>query len=277
MTSLRPHQFQDQLRLKKRRWRLKKLGLLAGAVFLLAGLAVYLLFFAGLFEIRAVEINGSADSVKADTEQVVSSWLDEKSFVFRHRSNSVIFSPAQLSAKLIGSLPRIESLEIRRESRHKLKINIIERRPIGVWCLTWKQECYFFDKNTVAYEKAGVSEGFILTLVNDRREREMKIGSAVASKDWLNNIIGAKELLQKNGLEIASFSIPDNSLNEFSARVVEDRSDARANWQILFNNGTNIPQQINSLINLLKNKLTKGQRAKLQYVDLRIQDRIYWK
>lgn len=270
---MRTHQFQDQLRLKKRRQRLRKLGLLAGAVFLLAGLAIYLLFFAGLFEIRAVEINGSETSVKTDIEQVVNLWLDEKSFVFRRRSNSAIFSPAQLSAKLIGSLPKIESLEILRESRHKLKISVVERKPIGVWCLVWERECYFFDKNAVAYEKAGASEGFILTLVNDRREREIKIGSAAAPKDWFDNIIGAKELLQKNGLEIANFSIPDNSLNEFSARVAEDP----LNWQILFNNGTNIPQQINSLINLLKNKLTKEQRAKLQYVDLRIQDRIYWK
>jgi len=82
--------------------------------------------------------------------------------------------------------------------------------------------------------------------------------------------MAAEELLPRAGVNVAELTIPPDSYDEFDARTAEG-------WKIMFGNSTNIEEQISALATFLKEKIKPEQRAKLQYVDLRIQDRIYYK
>ena len=96
------------------------------------------------------------------------------------------------------------------------------------------------------------------------------LGSRVNSEEWTKNIIMARELLLKIGVSVAEFSIPSGSFDEFDAKTA-------GGWKILFNNSTDITKQIISLGVLFRDQLPAEKRTGLQYIDLRIQDRIYYK
>ena len=262
--------FQDQLRLKKRRKKLVKLGLVAGVVFLILAGAGYFLFFAGVFDVRSVKIEGSQTILQSEVESMANSWLNQDFLGIKRRSNSWILSARELSLFLASQLPKVESLAVVKLTSHEVGISVTERKPEGIWCLVKTDRCFFFDGAGIAYEEAGLSEGFILTSVADGRLREIQLGSPVAPEEWFRSIATARDLLQKGGLEIKGVIIPENSFDEFSILVVP-------NWRVLLNIATDIPKQINSMFNVLKNKITSSQRVGLEYIDLRIQDRIYYK
>jgi hypothetical protein len=135
---------------------------------------------------------------------------------------------------------------------------------------TWEGKCFYFDRNGVAYAEAGQSSGFLILNVADYRGRAIALGSAVASEEWFKNIIAAGELLPKIGVNAAEFSIPSGSFDEFDAKTAQG-------WKIMFSTSTDVAKQISSLGVLFRDKLPASVRAGLQYVDLRIQDRIYYK
>lgn len=270
--------YQDQLKVKKRKTRFYKLLAAAGVVFLLLIGLVYVLFFAKLFDVRDIVISGNDKISKTDIENSVNSWLGASFWKISRRSNYMFFTSDDLATVLMKKFPEIETLNVGKKSVHEVDITMTERKPVGIWCLTKKESCFYFDKNNLAYQKTGASRGFIFTIINDYRDREIQIGSAVEEAIWPGNIFIAKDELQKNGIDVVEFSIPSDSFDEFDASaVLSGQSSGKNNWQILFSNSTDISKQITAFAGLIKNKLTHDDLANLKYVDLRVPGRIYYK
>lgn len=262
-------QYKDELKIKKRRKFFLKLtffGLIGAAI--LAGL-VYLLFFARLLDVRIVDIQTPGD-LRADLSKSIDSWLDSGFLNIDKRNNILFFSANKLSAQLVKQFPKLDSIKIVKKLPHSLFISSDERRPVGIWCSA-NRTCFYFDKDGIAFSKAQPSAGFLIVNIADYRPgRNIELGSAVETADWLGKIISARELLNKAGINIAEFIIPTDSFDEFHAKTAE-------NWKIMFSIQTDIQKQISALSIFLKEKIKPNQKSVLQYVDLRIQDRIYYK
>lgn len=261
--------YKDELKIKKRKRLFFRLILfcIAGIIGLIG--LVYLLFFVRLLDIRTITIE-MPDGLRANIGNAVDNWLDSGFWKLTRRNNILLFSTDKLSSQLAGQFPKLESIKISKKLPHSLIISGNERKPIGVWCLSDDEQCFYFDKNGIAFSKTQASAGFLILNVADRRSRELNFGDKVATDDWLFSIVKAKELLSKNEINVSEFIIPADSFDEFHAQVAEG-------WKIMFSNQTNIEKQISALATFLKEKLLPSQRPILQYVDLRIQDRIYYK
>lgn len=267
--------YKDELKAKKRK------KLLAGAVgfglLIVAGAigAVYLLFFARLLDVRNITIE-SSEELYAGIDSAVTDWLGSGLWGLTKRSNILFWSDDALASRLITQIPELESVAITRDFPHTLVISVKERKPEGVWCLSaqaglsGQDWCFYFDKNGVAFGESRPSDGFLILNVIDQRSRELNLGDRVAEGVWITNIIKARESLAKNNINVSAFVIPPDSFDEFHAKTAEG-------WKIRFGNQTDIESQINALAVFLKEKISASQRASLQYVDLRIQDRIYYK
>lgn len=270
--------YKDELRIKKR----KKVALIALiALFIIVAACVglgYLLFFANLLDVRAIDISGAEIIPSADLKITTEDWLNGGFLGIARNRNLLFVSAKKLASELTAKFPRINSAEIRKEFPHGLKITVIERQSAGTWCLgnggkpfgDTQGKCFYFDKNGVAYAEAMPSSGFLILNVADYRGQTVALGSAVASEEWFKNIITAGELLPKVGVNVAEISIPSGSFDEFDAKTA-------GGWKILFSNSTDIAKQITSLGILFRDKLPAASRAGLQYIDLRIQDRIYYR
>lgn len=255
-----------------------KLFLITGLIFLCTAGAVYLLFFAKILDVRTIDISGAEIASQDELKAAVENWLSGGFWGIERNRNLLFLSVRGLVRELTAKFPRIDFAEAKKELPHGLKISITERKPAGIWCFVvsaksfgnTQDKCFYFDKSGVAYAESGWSSGFLVLNVIDYRGMEVNLGSRVASEEGVGNIIIAKKLLPKIGIDAAEFSIPSGSFDEFDAETAEG-------WKILFSNSTDIAKQITSLGILFRDKLPAEKRTGLQYIDLRIQDRIYYK
>ncbi len=266
---MRPN-YKDELRIKKR----KKVALRALiALFIIVAACVglgYLLFFANLLDVRTIDISDAEIIPSAELRTATEEWLNGGFLGIARNKNLLFISAGELASELTAKFPRIDSVKIRKEFPHNLKITVVERQSAGIWCFIASGKCFYFDKNGVAYAEATQSSGFLILNVTDYQGQAVALGSRVSSEEWVKNIITARELLLKTGVNIAEFSIPSGSFDEFDAKTA-------GGWKILFSNSTDIAKQIASLGILFRDKLSAEKRTGLQYIDLRIQDRIYYK
>jgi hypothetical protein len=270
--------YKDEFRAKKAKKLLVKVSLLLAGFFILAGGMVYFLFFSGVFKVKEIKITGLAEAESAQLKLAVKKWLDDGFLFFKRGANSVFLSKDNLASNLLNQSKELESLEIKNNSIHGLDIEVSQRKPGGIWCFGsgdkpldgTQSKCFYFDKEGVAYQEAARSRGFIIVSVVDMKNTQPEIGSKVASEDWYKNIILAKDLLPRAGINISEILIKSDSFDEFEVRTP-------AGWVIMFSLSTNIQKQISALNTFLKEKMTPEKIKALNYVDLRIQDRIYYK
>lgn len=262
--------YQDELRRKKKRRLVLRLTSIFLIVVLIAASAVYLLFFAGYFEIKKVNSSVAEGISETEIGQSINSWLDRSFWGIRRRDNSLLVSFDEVENLLAKQFPKIESVEFSKDSLQEISVSIISRKPEGIWCLSAKNKCFFFDRAGVAYAETGPSNGAIFTNVDDRRDREVELGRKIAPDDWLSSIITARKLLLESGFNALEFVIGSGSFDEFEAKTEQG-------WKIFFSNSTDIAGQIRAMLILLDQKLSGDQKSNLQYIDLRIQDRIYYK
>ena len=266
---MRPN-YKDELRIKKRK-RVALIALIALFIIVAACVGLgYLLFFADMLDVRTIDINGAEVIPSADLKTAAEDWLGGGFLGITRKRNLLFVSAEELAAELTAKFPRIESVEIGKEFPHGLKIAVVERQSAGIWCFVTSDKCFYFDKNDVAYAEAAPSSGFLILNVADYQGQAVALGSRVSSEEWTKNIIMTRELLLKIGVNVAEFTIPSGSFDEFDARTA-------GGWKILFSNSTDIAKQIASLGILFRDKLSAANRVGLQYIDLRIQDRIYYK
>ncbi|MBI2064084.1 MAG: hypothetical protein HYT65_03820 [Candidatus Yanofskybacteria bacterium] len=267
--------YKDELKTKKRKKLVFKLAIFLTAVIAVFAGFIYISFFAGIFYVRSISID-TPDDLREDLSGAVDDWLNTRFWGLTRRNNIFFISSAKLTSRLAEQFPKLESIKISADLPHSLLLSSVERKPAGIWCLpaqagqTVKVRCFYFDKNGIAFSETQPSSGFLITNVTDKRTRDISLGSQVVADDWLRSIMSAKESLAKTDVSISEFVIPDDSFDEFDAKTAEG-------WKIMFSIQTDIEKQINALATFLKEKLKPGQRPGLQYVDLRIQDRIYYK
>ncbi len=240
-------------------------------LFGIAGL-VYLLFFAGLFEVKTISVRGNTIVPTTDIERPIRDWLDQKKFGIARKSNSLLFSLENLRAIISANISTIDSIKSSRTSLHEIIFEVTERKAVGIWCFQPASACYLFDKHGTIYGQTFLTDGLIYITVKDFRSREIKIGDSIAD-EFYRNILLAKEELVKAGLTVIEFSIPENSFAEFHAKVIGEN----APFLVKLSQMTNIPEQINSLSLFLKKTSGSTRALNFEYIDLRIQDRIYYK
>jgi hypothetical protein len=261
--------FQDQLRQKKRKRQVLMLALLAGVFVLIVGALFYCVFFAKLFDYRNIELNGPPD-FKDKIKTSIDRWLSDKYYFITRRNNSFAFSINNLLSELSQQYPELENIEAEKISVHDFKINYSAKKPVGIWCLLKQNKCYYFDRNAIIFSQIEPSEGYLLTRIDDDRERIINIGSMIMSNEWMTDIFDSIAILKTNNIVISRVYVSQDSINDIDFIT-------QAGWKILISTSTNVKSQINALINLYSEKLSAEQKSRLEYIDLRIQDRIYYK
>ncbi len=262
--------YQREAKERKRRQIITRSTRWILAVVMVGGGLITLLFFTKLFDVRSVEVHASSLIPATDVEQKAWEVLNSRVFGIPRKNNILFFSPQKIGPALLKAFPRIDSVDIRRSSLHKLVIMVHERVAAGLWCLSGQGQCFYYDADGIAFSEIASTSGFLFVPVNDARDRTIEIGHPIAPDFWRYDILEAKKILQFGGLNASQFMIPHDSFNEFDVQVAEG-------WSILYSTDFDINRQTNNLLAFLKEKITPDQRKKLDYIDLRVEDRIYYK
>lgn len=251
-----------------------------------AGL-VYFLFFSRLFDVREISFNG-LDTVSSDEfQRKIDEKLNQKILKYLPRRNNIFFvSTRNFETEFTSAYPIFKSVSVQKKLLHGLVFNFSERKPAGIWCFNLQEggSCSYFDENKVLWGQPAKSSGFIFLTVDDQRDRNNR----QIDEEFFKPIT---EVAKNMSGEINNIVIPRGSFNEFRVNTAQG-------YYLLFVTDSDIhPERgregsqrdpasygIQNQLDILKifiddkikNSLTAGVFHP-QYIDLRIDGRVYYK
>jgi len=250
----------DERQRKKRR-RLLKLKIYIGAVvFLLLIIGgIYAVVWSPLFQ--AKQIVGD-DNVVQELKDFFSS--QSKLTEFLGANNILIWDNSKLDK--FQKNPEIASITIEKDYWHReIKINVSEREKFGVWCQP--SFCWWFDRNGIVFSNAASSEGNLINKVDDLSNRQLKIGDQALEGKLLSNLIKVFSVLEKVDLGIRTLKLERPELQEVST------PSTGAGPVIYFSLRFDPSFGLSAIESLKKS----AGLNKLQYIDLRVENRAYYK
>lgn len=264
--------YKDELKQKKRRKFLAKLTAILIIKAVSFSVAAYFLFFTDHLRVANLHLDSGDENLTNTLRTTVQDWLNENSWGLNWHGNLLLLSAADLRDFLYGKFPTIADIEITKRFPHDLDISVKEKEHQGTWCLSGQLpvRCFQFDWAGKAFRETLPSTGFLIFTVLDYRPRSIEIGRPVAEDNWFWTLVLARENLLKYNMRPGEFIIPADSFDEFQVKTSEGRT-------ILFSTSTDIARQLDALAQFLHEREKDNSVARLEYVDLRIQDRIYFK
>jgi len=261
----------DERQRKKRR-RLLKFKICGGVtIFLLLVIgAGYLIVYSSFFKIKNIEVSGNK---YVSSEEIINqlkkiSVGQSKISNFLGSDNILVWKTDAQFIK--NSLPQIQDLKIEKDYWHRqIKIIVSEREKFGVWYkITNNQEpitnnCWWFDKNGVIFAEALQVEGQLINKVDDFSNRHLEIGDSILGEKPLSNLIKIFAVLEKADLGIKSLKLERPELQEISTE---------SSPQIYFSLRIDPSFGLAAIESLKSTGLNK-----LEYIDLRVENRAYYK
>jgi len=251
-------------RQRRARFVVKAIIFLVLIVFVCGG-AIYLLFFSRFLDLRSMTLNGLDTLSSGEVRTEIDKTLNSKIFGYLPRRNSVLFiNSNKLRGYLLSQFPVLQSVEIKKNFPHELAINFLERKAVGVWCYKGGN-CQYFDSDGNVWGQVIKSSGFLMVIVDDQRNTDTK----QIDKDYL---LAVKTFLDNP--KLLPFSVKDIILAQDSFR--DYIVNTSAGYPLYFSLDSNIIDQVKVLNIFLENKGKDGN-FNPQYIDLRINGRVYYK
>ena len=227
---------------------------------------IYSLFISNIFEIKEIIITGTEKIQKADLENIVDGNNNRKIFFFLPANNLILTNTKEIKKEIINKFPIIENISVRRSWPDKLSLELKEREPFGVWCIT-EQPCFIIDKMGVIFQEISDFYPGSLVVKNFSGGPE-QLGEKIIKEEKLESIFNIKKGLKDNSqIDIESFSVLD-----------QERINAKTSlgWDIYFDFEGDLNWQSKELDLVLEKEIPAENRINLEYIDLRF-SRVYYK
>jgi cell division protein FtsQ len=225
----------------------------------------YFLFFSPLFRIKNVEINGLEKIKRENIEQIINGQLEQNKWLIFSRRNFWIFDGKELS-NAIFSRYYFEEFKIDKRIPNRVIINLKEKQAIINWLTN--NLCLHLDPSALAIEFCETNNGFIT--IKDTRNQSLKVGEYAVDSAELKRIVklyDAIKIILADRLKLSQIE-KDGDLLNFTAI---DGVVIKLNLQL--------PDEVQiSRFNVLMNQNdVKNNLSKLEYIDLRFGEKIYYK
>lgn len=234
---------------------LSKQKLLNIVIILVLIIIIWIIFFSGFFRVKNVVINGSLNT---DIQKDLDSFKGKNIFTFIFSNKEKQLAQKQSSVKMINIIRGIPDT---------LKIDVIVRNPLLVW--KSQDKIYFIDQDGIIFEQnnpefwQGEQK---LPLIIDQRNLAVKLG-----QKWLDEefIYFVKDLY-KLAPDITGLNITEIRINETTFQI-EAMTDK--NFFAKLDSSRDTPTQLK----VLKKILDQYEEEIKEYVDLRVEGRVYYK
>src|SRR3989344_3626283 len=289
------HLYNHKLQKKKRMRHL----IYASFVLLMICLFFYTLFFSDRFSIKDIKIFGAESISESLLKAEIAGALDMRSFVFLKNTNIFAMPSDFLRDELKVKFPKIKTVLVEKNIfKREVSFVITERKATGITCKnddgnprtqraeqspyddnprTQRAEqsphdgpCFYFDSEGVIFNSSPVILGAqVLKIIDDAINTDMILPNHkyLESQIWLIGFLKNKALAQNN-ITLRYFSFLNNH-GDISAETTQG-------FKIFFNSQIVPAEQIKVLGGILDKEI-KDQTSNLDYIDLRVENRAYYK
>lgn len=270
MASKRRHNFQIKIVL---------IGLLVVALMVGAG---YSLFYASWFKVDTVAFEGLTDRHQEDVQKVVDDALNRKILGIPFGRSIFFISSDSLTADLTSRFSFIEKISVQKKYFRTLEISATERQAEGVWCFhndgsdSSTVNCRYFDHEGVIFGQAVQSSGVLLLNVDDMRIQTDLESLTIVDQIFFKAIQTTASALKNQGVKIKNVIIPADSYTEFNILINDPALPTGVTYLLKFSTDSNIQNQLD-VFRIFRTQKIAGGSLRPQYIDLRFDDRVYFK
>lgn len=232
----------------------------------------YLAFFSTFFRIGEPRISGAnkvpEEVVRAFVEQeITGTYLG----IFPKRDFFLV-RPLRLEEQLRQEYPLFAAARVTRIFPDGVRIDVTERKKNILWCAG--ESCYLIDEEGKATEneRALLPENTVHSLfVTDTSGKVVTAGEKVFDPSYGAFVIRLNELFATE-LNITL----DPHMTTVSRFANEVRVKTNEGWEAYVSTDVPLESSVNALRLLFEKKLPGEMRAKLAYIDLRAENRVYY-
>lgn len=210
--------------------------------------------------------------------------IEKKGFLGKFLGDLHYFNwSREISSDTVTRIPSIKSAVIVKNYRNdEIIVRVIKRDPFGIWCVSsaraqdgppensgeslGQAACYWFDDEGVMFEPAPNSRGNLIFVVHDESGRALGRGSRILKDDALKNFYAVLDILRNLNVSIKDIRMPLEELYELHV-LTRGAPDLLFSLKFPPENGTEIIRELQS----------RGDFATLTYIDLRVENRVYYK
>jgi hypothetical protein len=188
--------------------------------------------------------------------------------------------PSGVPPDRLQLIPQLDNLEISKDYfAHTVTIHVIERAPVGIWCFSAPPSmlststisvpdgsCYWFDKTGTIFEKSLDTQGNLIYVVYDSTQKPRGLNEKVMSQDFLPNFISIIDAMHQTGLGVKAMDLKDLSLEELDV--------VTANGPTIY---FSLRFSASDDLLVIQKLMLQPTFAKLQYIDCRTRNRLYYK
>lgn len=184
--------------------------------------------------------------------------------------NILLFTTTGLEKDLLKNFPKIAQAKIEKNMlKRTIIVTVVERESLGIICKENTGNCFYIDKNGVIFEDAPQTSGSLVLLIKDFSSEEFLLGKKIFEEQIINSIVEIRENL------ISSTNIKADWFENRTIPPKELKLVTSKRWYILFDSTRDIKKQLSILKTALSEKIKTTDN--LEYIDLRIENRIYYK
>ncbi len=132
-------------------------------------------------------------------------------------------------------------------------------------------DCYWLNKDGIAFNKSSQLSGNIVLNLVDHTSRELQLNSKMIEPESLAKLLFLKSNLSQNsGVSLITAETQDASLNDFDFTT-------SGGWHIKLNLSDNAYKILETLKQALTDIAKTNSTSTLDYLDLRIPNKVYYK
>lgn len=238
---------------------------------------IFVAFFAGIaaffripyFQVEKIEISGNSLVNTNDLIEAVKIKLDGKYLGLFPKRNIFIMPKGKSLTMLPQEFKRIKNINIDKKYFSAIAVKIEERSNSALFCQ--KENCAYADESGFVFEKAPYFSGAVFLKLIDQRWPDKVIedfmGSNLIEESEFKKILEFGGLTAKTGGGITEVVLKKENIYEFYTKE---------GWKIILND-KNEPQSAYLNLTTALDSNIKDKRTKLDYIDLRLGNKIYFK
>ncbi len=266
-----------KVRLRTRRLRTRVLIGLAIAVAIGGiGYGVSLVSYLPQFNVQTVSIVGANSLSPALVERYADTILYDGTFSPLSRDNIFLYPRALLERDIVSFFPRVKSAKVARESllATAVVVTIEERKPYAAWCLPTGQaggasgDCYLMDSTGFIFARAATSTPGITSTY---RFSGGIIGNPTGQTYLSGHLAGIEALLDRLG---------QTGYEPELVRAVSEQDfviSLGRGYDLKASFGVTADSLLRNLQLVLGSDALRGTADRLEYIDLRFGNRVYYK
>ena len=263
----------DELRKKRKRRKVRIAFLIIFSLIGLIIFSIYALIFSSWFLVKEIKVSGQKEVPEEEIRNLVADYLERRYFFnyISPFSNIILASSESIEDSLKNRFPTIETVRVSKDLFKKnLTVEIVEKKAAGIWCLDNSDKCLYFDGEGFLFKVAPKFSGEVFLTIEDNRGRDFNLGDNFDDRELFEKVNLTRSILNDlKFVDYISFFLPQGSF-EFWIKTKDG-------WYIYLDKESDIPTQLVALKKFLEEKLPTTRRQDLQYIDLRVNNRIYYK